>query len=247
MSKSSKNPISVNTRNNFFLSFRSIRTNWATRKPAAPGGNEADFSGGSGKPGGGGGPGGPPMNSSSKLLNYDEVFQSASSVNFTVYCGGITNSDENTIRAAFTPYGRIMEIRYFRDKGYAFIRYDNKESACSAIVAVNMTQIAGQQVKCSWGKESPQSGGPGGPGQPVPSGDYMPRQDMGGPGHGGYDQQPHFQPHPYHQHPQHHGYPPQHQQMYADMSQYHMMQAAPQPHYANYGYSGYGGDGRNNY
>ena len=233
------------------MSFRSIRTNWATRKPAAPGGNEADFGGGgSGKPGGGNpGGGAPPMNSSNKLLNYDEVFQSASAVNFTVYCGGIANSDENTIRAAFTPYGRIMEIRYFRDKGYAFVRYDNKESACSAIVAVNMTQIAGQQVKCSWGKESPQSGG--GPGGGGPSGDFMPRQDMGGPpgGHG-YDQ-PHFQPHPaYHQHPQHHAYAPQHQQMYAapDMSQYHMMQAAPQAHYANYGYSGYGGDpGRNNY
>lgn len=60
---------------------------------------------------------------SGKTLNYEDVFQQSSPMNFTVYCGGISDSDENTIRAAFSPYGRIMEIRYFRDKGYAFVRY----------------------------------------------------------------------------------------------------------------------------
>ena len=101
------------------------------------------------------------------MLNYDDVFGQASSGNFTVYCGGISDSNEDTIRAAFSPYGRIMEIRYFRDKGYAFVRFDNKESACSSIVAVNSSDIGGQSVKCSWGKENPgggQSGPPGGPG-----------------------------------------------------------------------------------
>lgn len=215
--------------NGQWLGSRSIRTNWATRKPAAPGGGngEPDFSAKAGS-------GGPPMgggnNSGNKMLNYDEVFQSASAINFTVYCGGITNSDENTIRAAFTPYGRIMEIRYFRDKGYAFIRYDNKESACSAIVAVNCTQIGGQMVKCSWGKESPQ--GPGGPAGPPGAGDFMPNYE-----------QPQFYPPAEGQYP--HAYAPQHPQMYDMSQQYHMMQ---QPHYANYGYGGYGGGGgRNNY
>ena len=91
------------------------------------------------------------------------------------------NSDENTIRAAFTPYGRILEIRYFRDKGYAFVRYDNKESACSAIVAVNMTQIAGQSVKCSWGKETQQQQQQGPHATSQSPGDFMPRTDMGPP------------------------------------------------------------------
>merc|ERR1712088_250743 len=38
--------------------------------------------------------------------------------------------------------------------------YDNKESACSAIVAVHCTDIDGQNVKCSWGKENPSSSNP---------------------------------------------------------------------------------------
>jgi nucleolysin TIA-1/TIAR len=38
-------------------------------------------------------------------------------------------------------YGKILEIRYFKDKGYAFVRFDNKESACSAIVACHLTEI----------------------------------------------------------------------------------------------------------
>ena len=155
---------------NYFLSFfRSIRTNWATRKPAAPGSNSSnndghEFHGAPKNHHGGGGGGNHP---GGKMLNYDDVFGQASSGNFTVYCGGISDSNEDTIRAAFSPYGRIMEIRYFRDKGYAFVRFDNKESACSAIVAVNSSDIGGQSVKCSWGKENPgggQSGPPGGPG-----------------------------------------------------------------------------------
>ena len=79
------------------------------------------------------------------MLNYDDVFGQASPANFTVYCGGISDSNEDRIRAAFSPYGRIMEIRYFRDKGYAFVRFDNKESACSAIVAVNRLVITHRQ------------------------------------------------------------------------------------------------------
>ena len=33
-------------------------------------------------------------------------------------------------------------MRYFKDKGYAFVRYDNKESACNAIVALHLTEVA---------------------------------------------------------------------------------------------------------
>lgn len=235
--------------NGQWLGSRSIRTNWATRKPAAPGSNasnnDQDSYGGGGKPHSAGGHGG--GGGGGKSLNYDEVFQQASPMNFTVYCGGVADSDENTIRGSFSPYGRILEIRYFRDKGYAFIRYDNKESACSAIVAVNGTEIGGQSVKCSWGKENP-----GMAQQQNHPGDYM-RHDMGpphphydgsgGPGGGGGQMY----------------YPPQ-QQYYPQMynSQY-MMQ--PQQYYGNYGYGGGhpggggsggpgggpGGGGRNNY
>lgn len=143
--------------NGQWLGSRSIRTNWATRKPQAPYG-AADGKAPSN--------GAPPMKSQSgggaiKPLQYDEMFRQASPSNCTVYCGGITDCDENTLRRTFSTYGRILEIRFFRDKGYAFVRYDNKESACSAIVAVHGTQIAGQMAKCSWGKENPNGVGPG--------------------------------------------------------------------------------------
>merc|ERR1719153_1304805 len=46
-----------------------------------------------------------------------------------------------------------MEVRYFKDKGYAFVRFDNKESACNAIVALHLTEVGNQVIKCSWGKE----------------------------------------------------------------------------------------------
>lgn len=74
-----------------------------------------------------------------------------------------------------------MEVRYFKDKGYAFIRYNNKESACSAIVAMHGKDIGGtgNPVKCSWGKES----------APGPQDGYGGGYGYGGPqdgGHGGY-------------------------------------------------------------
>jgi len=120
----------IESMNGQWLGSRSIRTNWATRKPPTAGG----YVGG-------------------KALNYDEVFRQSSPTNCTVYVGGTTTGDETVIREAFKLYGKIMEIRYFKDKGYAFVRFDNKESACSAIVACHLTEVGGQTIKCSWGKE----------------------------------------------------------------------------------------------
>ncbi|CAH1965048.1 unnamed protein product [Acanthoscelides obtectus] len=119
--------------NGQWLGSRSIRTNWATRKPPAPK-NEV----GNGKP-----------------LTFDEVYNQSSPTNCTVYCGGISNGlTEELMQKTFAPFGTIQEIRVFKDKGYAFVRFSTKESATHAIVAVHNTDINGQIVKCSWGKES---------------------------------------------------------------------------------------------
>ena len=93
---------------------RSIRTNWATRKPPS-------VTGGGSAGGGGGG----------KELDYDEVgaarcnvifdlrnmkkfsrqvFAQSSPTNCTVYAGGCTSGDENALRRAFGQFGRIMEV-----------------------------------------------------------------------------------------------------------------------------------------
>ncbi|GLH02991.1 Protein elav, partial [Gryllus bimaculatus] len=79
--------------NGQWLGSRSIRTNWATRKPPAPK-NEVN----------------------AKPLTFDEVYNQSSPTNCTVF--------------------------------------STKESATHAIVAVHNTDINGQTVKCSWGKES---------------------------------------------------------------------------------------------
>jgi len=148
--------MAIEQMNGQWLGSRSIRTNWATRKPQAPFTSETS----NGSPGSAP----KPFAGRNKTLNYDEMYNQSSASNFTVYVGGVTEGDEASIKEAFNSYGKIEEIRYFRDKGYAFVRFDNKDSACSAIVGLHGKLIAGQPVKCSWGKEHPGGGASGYPG-----------------------------------------------------------------------------------
>jgi nucleolysin TIA-1/TIAR len=64
---------------------------------------------------------------------------------------GIT---EELMQKTFAQFGTIMDIRVFKDKGYAFIRFATKECATHAIESVHNTEINGQVVKCFWGKET---------------------------------------------------------------------------------------------
>uniref|UniRef100_A0A0B7B4D1 RRM domain-containing protein n=1 Tax=Arion vulgaris TaxID=1028688 RepID=A0A0B7B4D1_9EUPU len=125
----------INNMNNQWLGTRPIRTNWATRKPPAP-----------------------VVKENAKPLVYDEVFHQSSSTNCTVYCGGVSNGlTDELMRKTFSQYGTIQEVRVFKDKGYAFIRFGTKEAATQAICAVHGTTVSDQPVKCSWGKESSES------------------------------------------------------------------------------------------
>ncbi|NWU42854.1 TIA1 protein, partial [Hylia prasina] len=59
-----------------------------------------------------------------KQLSYDEVVTQSSPSNCTVYCGGVTSGlTEQLMRQTFSPFGQIMEIRVFPDKGYSFVRW----------------------------------------------------------------------------------------------------------------------------
>nr|XP_049592478.1 nucleolysin TIAR isoform X2 [Syngnathus scovelli] len=118
-----------------WLGGRQIRTNWATRKPPAPKNS---------------------LDNGSKQLRFDDVVSQSSPQNCTVYCGGIQSGLSDTLmRQTFSPFGQIMEIRVFPEKGYSFIRFSTHDSAAHAIVSVNGTGIEGHIVKCYWGKESP--------------------------------------------------------------------------------------------
>ncbi|XP_076308110.1 cytotoxic granule associated RNA binding protein TIA1-like isoform X2 [Tachypleus tridentatus] len=126
--------VAISQMNGQWLGTRAIRTNWATRKVSA---NRSQFEG------------------NSQALSFDEVYAQSSPTNCTVYCGGISQglSDE-LIHRTFISFGPIQEIRVFKDKGYAFIRFGTKEAATHAIVGTHNSEINGQVVKCSWGKES---------------------------------------------------------------------------------------------
>ncbi|KAL7383892.1 hypothetical protein ABVT39_020128 [Epinephelus coioides] len=118
-----------------WLGGRQIRTNWATRKPPAPKSVQ---------------------DNGSKQLRFDDVMTQSSPQNCTVYCGGIQSGlSEHLMRQTFSPFGQIMEVRVFPEKGYSFIRFSSHDSAAHAIVSVNGTAIEGHIVKCFWGKESP--------------------------------------------------------------------------------------------
>ncbi|XP_022246327.1 nucleolysin TIAR-like isoform X1 [Limulus polyphemus] len=126
--------VAISQMNGQWLGTRAIRTNWATRKVSA---NRSQVDG------------------SSQSITFDEVYNQSSPTNCTVYCGGISQglSDE-LIHKTFKAFGPIQEIRVFKDKGYAFIRFATKEAATHAIVGNHNSEINGQIVKCSWGKES---------------------------------------------------------------------------------------------
>jgi nucleolysin TIA-1/TIAR len=133
----------IQSMNGQWIGSRAIRTNWATRKPNPPA---------------------QPANarfSEQKPMSYDEVYSQSSPTNCTVYCGGITSGlTEQLMRDIFAEYGPIAEIRVFKEKGYSFVRFTNKESATNAIVGQHGCEVNGYPVKCSWGKETPEAPGP---------------------------------------------------------------------------------------
>ena len=83
-------------------------------------------------------------------LDFEQVFNSTSPNNCNVHVMGVSGV---ALRQAFNQFGRVLKLSHFKEKGYAFVNYDNKESACKAIVSLNFTEIGGQVVMCSWGKE----------------------------------------------------------------------------------------------
>ncbi|KRZ44553.1 Nucleolysin TIAR, partial [Trichinella pseudospiralis] len=111
--------------NGQWLGRRTIRTNWATRKPGLPG-----------------------------QLTFDDVMAQSSPQNTTVYVGSVAaNTTDDDLRRIFARFGSILEVRVFKQQGYAFVRFDNKESAAHAILNITGTEINGSSVRCSWGKE----------------------------------------------------------------------------------------------
>uniref|UniRef100_A0A0K8TQX3 Putative apoptosis-promoting rna-binding protein tia-1/tiar rrm superfamily n=1 Tax=Tabanus bromius TaxID=304241 RepID=A0A0K8TQX3_TABBR len=126
----------IQAMNGQWLGSRSIRTNWSTRKPPAP--REQT------KPG-----------AKSGRPTFEEVYNQTSPTNTTVYCGGFPANviSEELMHKHFSKFGQIQDVRVFKDKGYAFIKFTSKEPATHAIENTHNMEVNGCTVKCFWGKE----------------------------------------------------------------------------------------------
>uniref|UniRef100_A0A915PK20 RRM domain-containing protein n=1 Tax=Setaria digitata TaxID=48799 RepID=A0A915PK20_9BILA len=108
---------------------RQIRTNWAVRR--LDGGEE----------------------NAVKAPTYDDIFNATHASNTSVYVGGIPPATtEEELMQLFSAIATVTEVRLFKQQGYAFIRYLNKESATRAIMLMNGKEINGQKIRCSWGR-----------------------------------------------------------------------------------------------
>ncbi|CAF1182180.1 unnamed protein product [Rotaria sordida] len=136
----------ITSMNGQWLGTRKIRTNWAARKgptneptTATRNRDSNNFQYG--------------QESSSPKLDFKEVWNRTSETNTTVYFGNCGDVHEELVRSCFEPYGQILEIRVFKEKGYAFIRYATKENACQAICHIHGSDVHGYTVKCGWGRD----------------------------------------------------------------------------------------------
>ncbi|XP_026846348.1 nucleolysin TIAR isoform X1 [Drosophila persimilis] len=143
----------IQAMNGQWIGSRSIRTNWSTRKLPPP--RESSKGGGLGG-GMGGGPGNGGGVKSNQRHTFDEVYNQSSPTNTTVYCGGFPPNviSDDLMHKHFGQFGPIQDVRVFKDKGFAFIKFVTKDSAAHAIEHTHNTEVHGNLVKCFWGKEN---------------------------------------------------------------------------------------------
>lgn len=128
----------IQAMNGQWLGSRSIRTNWSTRKPPPP--REGMIRGLKG----------------GEKATYDDIYNQSSPTNMTVYFGGLPPNtiSDYLVQKQFASFGTIEDVRVFKDKGFAFIKFTTKEAAAHAIEATHNAEVMGKPVKCFWGKEN---------------------------------------------------------------------------------------------
>lgn len=147
----------IQSMNGQWIGSRSIRTNWSTRKLPAPreSSKAGGQGGGMGGMGGGGGGAGNGIKSNQRHT-FEEVYNQSSPTNTTVYCGGFPPNviSDELMHKHFMQFGPIQDVRVFKDKGFAFIKFVTKEAAARAIEHTHNSEVHGNHVKCFWGKEN---------------------------------------------------------------------------------------------
>jgi len=131
----------IQSMNGQWIGSKSIRTNWSTRKLMPP--RENTKNGGIGS-------------KNNNKQSYEEIYNQSSPTNTTVYCGGFLPNviNDELMHKHFQQFGPIQDVRVFKDKGYAFIKFVTKESATKAIEHTHNSEVNGYPVKCFWGREN---------------------------------------------------------------------------------------------
>ena len=94
--------------------------------------------------------------SDSEPLTFEKLASQTTATNSTIYIGKV-KCDDLTLRSLFTRFGKIEEFWNLRHNKTAFVKYDNKKSACSAIMEMNGVIIGQQKITCAWGTEQSKS------------------------------------------------------------------------------------------
>ena len=87
-----------------------------------------------------------------------------------LYCGGLSwDITDESLRAAFEPFGSISEAKVITDRdtgrsrGFGFVSFDSEEDAAKAIEELNGTELDGRTITVNEARErTPRGGGGGG-------------------------------------------------------------------------------------
>ncbi|KAH3679580.1 hypothetical protein WICMUC_000913 [Wickerhamomyces mucosus] len=91
-------------------------------------------------------------------LNYDLVLRNAPSWLTTVYLGNLAHfTTQNDLIPLLQNFGYIVDLKFYPERGCAFVKYDSHERAALAIAQLHGFIINGRPLKSGWGKASPQN------------------------------------------------------------------------------------------
>ncbi|MBA0768890.1 hypothetical protein Gotri_017665, partial [Gossypium trilobum] len=114
--------------------------------------------------------------SASRLGLFQVLRSMSTSPSSKLFVGGISfQTDDQSLREAFSKYGEVIDARIIMDRetgrsrGFGFVTYTSSEDASSALQALDGQVLHGRQVRVNYANERP------------------PRNFGGGGGGGGYD------------------------------------------------------------
>ncbi|KAI7897040.1 uncharacterized protein EV154DRAFT_541294 [Mucor mucedo] len=109
-----------------------------------------------------------------------------------LYVGGLSwNTNDDTLRDAFSQYGQVEDSVVLRDRetgrsrGFGFVTFSSAEEAKAATDAMNDQELDGRRIKVHSANERGGSGGGGGGGYGGGGGGYSGGGSRGGYGSGG--------------------------------------------------------------